>query len=161
MCTVPLITARQVSMLWCRCYGVNACIVSWTWHGPGTIQLHTVLLQASQCSACCYQHYHGGCRFSKPSPPSQHQKSSSDTAVPMPVSALSRAFSSPAPLLAHQKSRSSVRSVSHRLSEQLSAAEVCHLFTCPHQDLPYRILSFGPLSALQHGNMFCIHHNLW
>lgn len=86
--------------------------------------------QASQGPAGGHKHCHGCFRFSKPSPPSQHQKSSSDTAMPLPVSALSRAFSSPAPLLAHQKSRSSVRSVSHRLSEQLSLTEVCHPFAC-------------------------------
>lgn len=66
----------------------------------------------------------GRSRYSKPSPRSQHQKSSSDTPVPMPVSALSRAFSSPAPFLVHQKSRSSTQSVSHRLSEPLSITEV-------------------------------------
>ena len=37
---------------------------------------------------------------------------------------MSRAFSSPAPTLAHQASKSSTRSVSHRLSEQLNDEEV-------------------------------------
>ncbi|KAL0037161.1 hypothetical protein WJX79_003343 [Trebouxia sp. C0005] len=62
-------------------------------------------------------------RLSKPSPASQHQKSPSDTAVTMPVSTMSRAFSSPVPTLAHQASKSSTRSVTHRLSEQLTLEE--------------------------------------
>ncbi|KAL0049325.1 hypothetical protein WJX82_011369 [Trebouxia sp. C0006] len=62
-------------------------------------------------------------RLSKPSPARQHQKSSSDTAVTMPVSTMSRAFSSPVPTLAHQASKSSTRSVTHRLSEQLTLEE--------------------------------------
>lgn len=42
----------------------------------------------------------------------------------MPVSTMSRAFSSPVPTLAHQASKSSTRSVTHRLSEQLTLEEV-------------------------------------
>jgi len=42
----------------------------------------------------------------------------------MPVSTMSRAFSSPFPTLAHQASKSSTRSVTHRLSEQLTLEEV-------------------------------------
>jgi len=37
---------------------------------------------------------------------------------------MSRAFSSPFPTLAHQASKSSTRSVTHRLSEQLTLEEV-------------------------------------
>ncbi len=42
----------------------------------------------------------------------------------MPVSTMSRAFSSPVPTLAQQASKSSTRSVTHRLSEQLTLEEV-------------------------------------